>query len=108
MSKTDATRRALAGSYLLVGGADFRLRDFGSTEKYYLEAVRLREELAKPHSTNAAVQSELGLARQRSELAVEHPTLAAIPVAIVEQSRDGRVQAIAGRQASAAAGERGL
>jgi serine/threonine-protein kinase len=65
LSKTDEARRALVGSYLLVGGADFRLRHPESTEKHYLEAVRLREELAGAHTKDAAVQRELGYARER-------------------------------------------
>jgi serine/threonine-protein kinase len=61
----DEARSALARSYLLVGGADFRLRNPASTEELYRDAVALRAELAKAHPANAVVQSELGYARQR-------------------------------------------
>jgi eukaryotic-like serine/threonine-protein kinase len=65
LTKNDQSRRALVGSYLLVGGADFRLRKNTSTEKYYQEAVRLREELAKKHTKDAGMQRDLAYARQR-------------------------------------------
>jgi serine/threonine-protein kinase len=65
LTRSDDARRALVGSYLLVGGADFRLRDNESTEKYYREALRLREEQAKAHASDANVQRQLGLTRQR-------------------------------------------
>ena len=63
--KTDDTRGALAGSYVLLGGADFRLRNPASTQEYYQKAVQLRDELAKAHPDDLMAQREWGFARQR-------------------------------------------
>ena len=63
--KPDDARRKLAGSYLLVGGADFRLRNPSSTLDYYLKAVQLRQEMAAAHPDVLDWRQELGFARQR-------------------------------------------
>jgi serine/threonine-protein kinase len=63
--KTDEARGELAGSYVLVGGADFRLRNPGTTEKYYLKAVEIRAGLAKAHPGDRGRQREYAFTRQR-------------------------------------------
>ncbi len=63
--QTDRARSDLAGAYLLVGGADFRLGDITSAEGHYQGAVRLREEMARASPDDAELRRGLGLARER-------------------------------------------